>query len=103
MSSKLLVETRDRVRWLTMNRAERRNALDRETMTLLKEAVVHGGQDREVRVLVIGGAGGAFSAGADLKANTEVHGQEDLIESCYNTVIRAIHHAKKQVIAALDG
>ncbi len=27
MSSKLLVETRDRVRWLTINRAERRNAL----------------------------------------------------------------------------
>jgi 2-(1,2-epoxy-1,2-dihydrophenyl)acetyl-CoA isomerase len=103
MSSKLLVETRDRVRWLTVNRAERRNALDRETMTLLKEAVVRGGQDHEVRVLVIGGAGGAFSAGADLKANAEVHGQEDLIESCYNPVIRAIRHAKKPVIAAVDG
>jgi 2-(1,2-epoxy-1,2-dihydrophenyl)acetyl-CoA isomerase len=103
MSSKLLVETRDRVRWLTVNRAERRNALDRETMTLLKEAVVRSGQDREIRVLVIGGAGGAFSAGADLKANAEVHGQEDLIESCYNPVIRAIRHAKKPVIAAVDG
>jgi 2-(1,2-epoxy-1,2-dihydrophenyl)acetyl-CoA isomerase len=103
MSSKLLVETHDRVRWLTINRAERRNALDRETMALFREAVVRGGQDPEVRVLVIGGAGGAFSAGADLKANAEVRGQEDLIESCYNPVIRAIRHAKKPVIAAIDG
>jgi 2-(1,2-epoxy-1,2-dihydrophenyl)acetyl-CoA isomerase len=103
MSSKLLVETRDRVRWLTINRAERRNALDRETMTALREAVVRGGQDPEVRVLVIGGAGGAFSAGADLKANAEVQGQEDLIETCYNPVIRAIRHARKPVIAAVDG
>jgi 2-(1,2-epoxy-1,2-dihydrophenyl)acetyl-CoA isomerase len=103
MSSKLLVETRDRVRWLTVNRAERRNALDRETMTLLKEAVVRGGHDPEVRVIVISGAGGAFSAGADLKANAEVHGQEDLIEGYYNPVIRAIRHAKKPVIAAVDG
>jgi 2-(1,2-epoxy-1,2-dihydrophenyl)acetyl-CoA isomerase len=103
MSSKLLVETRDRVRWLTVNRAERRNALDRETMTLLKEAVVRAGHDPEVRVIVISGAGGAFSAGADLKANAEVHGQEDLIEGYYNPVIRAIRHAKKPVIAAVDG
>jgi 2-(1,2-epoxy-1,2-dihydrophenyl)acetyl-CoA isomerase len=103
MSSKLLVETRDRVRWLTVNRAERRNALDRETMTLLKETVVRGGHDPEVRVIVISGAGGAFSAGADLKANAEVHGQEDLIEGYYNPVIRAIRHAKKPVIAAVDG
>lgn len=103
MSSKLLVDTRDRVRWLTVNRAERRNALDRETMTLLKETVVRGGHDPEVRVIVISGAGGAFSAGADLKANAEVHGQEDLIEGYYNPVIRAIRHAKKPVIAAVDG
>jgi 2-(1,2-epoxy-1,2-dihydrophenyl)acetyl-CoA isomerase len=103
MASKLLVETRDRVRWLTINRAERRNALDRETMTLLREAVIRGGHDPDVRVLVIGGAGGAFSAGADLKANTELQGQEDLIESCYNPVIRAIRHAKRPVVAAVDG
>lgn len=103
MSSKLLVETRDRVRWLIVNRAERRNALDRETMALLKEAVVRSGRDSDVRVIVVGGAGGAFSAGADLKANTEVHGQEDLIEGYYNPVIRAIRRANKPVVAAVNG
>jgi len=103
MASKLLVETRDQVQWVTLNRPERRNALDRETMALLKEAIVKGGHNPAVRVLVLAGAGGAFSAGADLKANAEVRGQEDLIEAYYNPVIRAIRHAEKPVIAAVDG
>lgn len=103
MSAKLLVETRDRVQWLTLNRPERRNALDREIMADLRDAIVCGGNDPAIRVLVLGGAAGAFSAGADLKANAEVHGHEDLIERFYNPVIRAIRHAKKPVIAAIDG
>ena len=103
MAAKLLVEIRDRVQRLTLNRAERRNALDREVMSDLKDALVHCGHDEAVRVIVITGAGGAFSAGADLKANAEVHGKEDLIERYYNPVIRAIRHADKPVIAAIDG
>ena len=103
MSSKLLVEVRGPVQWMTINRAERRNALDRETMTALREAIVKGGNNPTLRVLVLTGAGGAFSAGADLKANSEVRGDEDMIEGYYNPVIRAIRHAKKPVIAAVDG
>jgi 2-(1,2-epoxy-1,2-dihydrophenyl)acetyl-CoA isomerase len=103
MDSKLLVEIRDQVLWLTLNRPRRRNALDRDTMSGLKEALVKGGNNPTVRVIVLAGSGGAFSAGADLKANAEVHGQEDLIEGYYNPVIRAIRHADKPVIAALDG
>jgi len=103
MSSKLLVDVRGQVQWMTINRAERRNALDRETMSALREAIVKGGNNPALRVLVITGAGGAFSSGADLKANAEVQGQEDMIEGYYNPVIRAIRHAKKPVIAAVDG
>jgi 2-(1,2-epoxy-1,2-dihydrophenyl)acetyl-CoA isomerase len=103
MGSTLRVETRDQVRWLTLNRPERRNALDREVMTALREGIVKGGVDPAVRVLVVAGAGGAFSAGADLKANREVPAEEDVLEVYYNPVIRAIRHANKPVIAAVDG
>jgi 2-(1,2-epoxy-1,2-dihydrophenyl)acetyl-CoA isomerase len=103
MASKLLVETRDRVAWITMNRPDRRNALDRDTMVALREAIVRSSHDRDVRVLVIAGAGGAFSSGADLKANAELRGHEDLIEAYYNPVIRAIRRAHKPVLAAVDG
>ncbi len=103
MGSTLLVETRDQVQWLTLNRPERRNALDREIMAALKDAIVKGGGDPAVRALVISGAGGAFSGGADLKANSEAPAHEDVLEVYYNPVIRAIRHAKKPVIAAVDG
>jgi len=103
MDSKLLVEDRDRVRWLKLNRPERRNALDREVMSQLRDAIVHAGHDSSVRVVVLTGVGGAFSAGADLKANSEIQGREDLIELLYNPVIRAIRHCEKPVIAAVDG
>jgi enoyl-CoA hydratase/carnithine racemase len=63
---KLLVENRDKVRILTMNRPEKRNALDTElTQELLKElrvADAEGGVD----AIVLTGAGQAFCAGADL-------------------------------------
>jgi 2-(1,2-epoxy-1,2-dihydrophenyl)acetyl-CoA isomerase len=103
MSSKVLVETRGAVRWIVINRPERRNALDRDTMIAIREAVVRGGNDPTVRVLVLGGAGGAFSSGADLKANSEVQSQEDMIEAYFNPAIRAIRHARKPVVAAVDG
>jgi enoyl-CoA hydratase len=54
---------------LTIDRQERRNAIDGPTAALLGEAYQAFAKDDEARVLVITGAGGvAFSAGADLKA-----------------------------------
>jgi 2-(1,2-epoxy-1,2-dihydrophenyl)acetyl-CoA isomerase len=103
MSSKVLVDTRGAVRWIVINRPERKNALDRETMIAIREAIVRGGNDPTIRVLVLGGAGGAFSSGADLKANSEASGQEDMIEAYFNPAIRAIRHAQKPVIAGVDG
>jgi 2-(1,2-epoxy-1,2-dihydrophenyl)acetyl-CoA isomerase len=103
MGSKVLVEIREAVQWITVNRPERRNALDIETTDAIREAVVKGGRNPTVRVQVITGAGGAFSAGADLKANAEVRGEQDLIEHFYNPMIRAVRRSRKPVVAAVDG
>ena len=63
---KLLVENRDKVRILTMNRPEKRNALDTElTQELLKQLRVADAEDA-VDAIVLTGAGPAFCAGADL-------------------------------------
>ena len=63
---KLLVENRDKVRILTMNRPEKRNALDSElTQELLKQLRVADAEDA-VDAIVLTGAGQAFCAGADL-------------------------------------
>lgn len=62
----LLVENRDKVRILTMNRPEKRNALDTAlTQELLKQLRTADAEDG-VDAIVLTGAGQAFCAGADL-------------------------------------
>src|SRR5439155_1040555 len=52
---------------LTLNRPARRNALDEALITRLHRRLAAAGEDAAVRTVVLTGAGGAFSSGADLK------------------------------------
>jgi enoyl-CoA hydratase len=63
---------------MTIDRQERRNAIDGPTATLLAESYERFESDEDARVLVLTGAGGvAFCAGADLKAIESLGGRLD--------------------------
>jgi enoyl-CoA hydratase len=62
----LLVENRGAVRILTLNRPEKRNALDTAATKTLLEAIRAADADESVGALVLTGAGPVFCAGADL-------------------------------------
>ena len=63
----LLQPQQDGVLWLTINRPERRNAISPGVLAGLIEALTRANADREVRAIVLTGAGDkAFCAGADL-------------------------------------
>ncbi len=62
----LLVENRGAVRILTMNRPEKRNALDTALTKLLLDEIRSADSDDSLGALVLTGAGQAFCAGADL-------------------------------------
>jgi len=62
------VEQRGHVLIVTLNRPEARNALSGEMMAIMSEAWDRVDNDPEIRVAILTGAGGAFCAGADLKA-----------------------------------
>jgi enoyl-CoA hydratase len=68
-----LVERRGPVLIVIMNRPRARNALSGPMMALMREAWDQVDNDPEIRVAVLTGAGGAFCAGADLKAMTQTH------------------------------
>jgi enoyl-CoA hydratase len=68
-----LVERRGHVLVVTMNRPEARNALSAQMMDIMREAWDRVDGDSEIRACVLTGAGGAFCAGADLKAMTKSH------------------------------
>jgi len=101
----VLDEKQGSVRCLTLNRPEKRNALDRETIYSLKDALTACGSDGETRVVVLTGVGSAFCSGADLRAGPtgrRVPGEE-LTEDGFNAVIRLIWNMKKPVVAAVNG
>lgn len=68
MSSTVLVTRDGPVTVVTINRPEVRNAVDSATARLLREAFAAFDADDSASVAVLTGSGGAFCAGADLKA-----------------------------------
>ena len=62
----VLYERRGPAAWVTLNRPDKLNALTREIVAGLHEALAAADADDEVKVLVLTGAGRAFSAGFDI-------------------------------------
>ncbi|MEW6477250.1 MAG: enoyl-CoA hydratase-related protein [Actinomycetota bacterium] len=66
MTDALLVDVADGVMTLTINRPDKRNAIDGVVLDGLEAGLQRARRDADVRVLVLRGAGGYFSAGIDL-------------------------------------
>lgn len=66
MSGVLLRDVAGGVARLTLNRPDKRNALNAELVAALKDGLAQAAADPEVRVVAIAGAGSVFCAGADL-------------------------------------
>jgi enoyl-CoA hydratase len=63
----LKIEDKGRVRLLTLNRPDVRNALNNELVEGIMHAVIEADHDPEVYVIALTGAGSAFCSGADLR------------------------------------
>ena len=70
-SDDLLAEIDEGVAMITMNRPSRRNAFSNEMVQALGRVLVEVEVSDEVGCVVLTGAGGAFSAGGDVKAMAE--------------------------------
>jgi methylglutaconyl-CoA hydratase len=68
MSHKILYEVREGVARITLNRPEKRNALDAGLVAEMKAALRESASDPQCRVVLLGGAGADFCSGADLAA-----------------------------------
>jgi enoyl-CoA hydratase len=66
MSDAVLYDVRGPAAWITLNRPEKLNAINQAVLAGLNEAVDRATTDDEVKVVVVTGAGRAFSAGYDL-------------------------------------
>src|SRR4051794_31588590 len=80
MSEVVLVDVKDRVATITLNRPESRNALSRELLRALPKAVADADARDDVDVLILTGADPAFCAGLDLKELGSREGNTDMAE-----------------------
>ena len=95
--NKVILEKKDGIAKITLNRPEALNALDEELLAELVAALDDIENDDNVNVVILTGAGCAFSAGRDLKGILE--GREWVGGARY----KALEDLSKPVIAAVNG
>ena len=104
-ASPVLSRDADGVRVLTIDRPDKLNALNRQTLEALDAAFAAAGEDPAVRTLVLTGSGGkAFVAGADIaemNALTAIEGREFSLLG--QRLMRRIERLPKPVIAMVNG
>ena len=99
----ILLEDEDGTTILTINRPENRNALDAQTWTEIKNAVVGFRHDPQLRVVIVTGSGGkAFASGSDIKALNK-RTMAEMLESEVNDTLFDLTNLPVPVIAAVDG
>jgi 2-(1,2-epoxy-1,2-dihydrophenyl)acetyl-CoA isomerase len=93
---------------ITMNRPERRNALNPDMTLGLVAAAKRAAEDPEVRAVLLKGAGGTFCVGGDVKSMAEGRAPLSFETRMVNLrrameVSRILHEMSKPVVAQLDG
>jgi methylglutaconyl-CoA hydratase len=100
-------KTADRIAYITLNRPDKRNALNFEVVRQLKHAFDFAENDDACKVVVLQASGDVFCAGADL-AYIQTLAQNTFDENLYDSshlmqLFQQIHTLKKVVIAKVHG
>jgi enoyl-CoA hydratase len=102
----LQTELTDNILFVTINRPEKLNALNKQTVSDLAELVIYAKENKEVRgVILIGSGEKAFVAGADISEFSGLSREdaEQLARNGHAKVFDAIEQSSKPFIAAING
>lgn len=102
----LLAEVADHILYVTINRAEKLNALNKQTIEELAAVIRYAEDTEEIRGVILTGAGPkAFVAGADISefAGLSQEEGEALARKGQNAVFDAIEKSSKPFVAAVNG
>jgi 2-(1,2-epoxy-1,2-dihydrophenyl)acetyl-CoA isomerase len=103
--SSVLLDIKEGIGFIVLNRPDRLNAFTREMAFLLQNRLDECASLHEVRAVCITGAGRAFSAGQDLSEviDPEGPGMEKILREHYNPIVTRIRNLPKPVVAAVGG
>lgn len=100
-------DVEDRIGYITLNRPEKRNALNYNYVTELKTVLSYAENDRKAKIIVIRAEGKAFSAGADLEYLKQLQAnsyEENLLDSNHlMEFFKMIYTFPKVIIAQIEG
>lgn len=101
----ILLEIKDNIAFLTLNRPEKFNAFNRQMALELQEQLSEANADSNIRCVYITGAGKAFCAGQDLAEVVDPAGpgMEKILIEHFNPIIKLIRSLTKPVVAAVNG
>jgi len=105
--TRVAYEVENRKAYITLNRPEKRNALDDVMVKELSDAFTNASRDQNVKVILLRGAGSSFCAGADLEYLSRIatfdqtENREDSQQLA--NLFRLIYELRKPVIAVVNG
>ncbi len=100
----LLVSKNDFVTTVTLNRPDRLNALNMQLVNELHDVLAEEDRNDETRVIVLTGAGRAFSAGADLRpSDTDSRPPSANAPTLAEKLFQALSDVEKPIIASING
>ncbi len=102
MNDLVLLERKQRVVTLTLNRPDKRNALSNALMQRLCDCLAELEADASARVIIIRGAGRVFCAGLDLAEAADVS-KSDESARLVNEILRGLHESSLVTIACVHG
>jgi len=101
----ILTERRGTTLWITINRPERRNAINQSVIDGIKAGIEQAKADATMRAVVLTGAGDkAFCAGGDLQQGTSVFG--DLLDeptTDFGRLARVVRQAGIPIVGRING
>ncbi len=103
MTEQVIVEVRDAVQTIRINRPDKKNALTRTMYDRITEALIAGDASNEVAVHVFLGANGVFTAGNDIKDFAAYDGKARDPKKGAPGLMRMLPVVAKPMIAAVDG
>ena len=99
----IIVEIDDEVALIRLNRPEALNALNKQILDELAQALTEADKNDKVRCIVLTGSEKAFAAGADIKEMAEKTYVDVFEEDLFTGPTEAILRVRKPIIAAVSG
>jgi 2-(1,2-epoxy-1,2-dihydrophenyl)acetyl-CoA isomerase len=103
--SSILLEIKNNIAFITLNRPEKFNSFNREMALSLQQRLKEIDSNKQVRCVYLTGAGKSFCAGQDLAEVVDVNGpgMDKILVEHFNPIIKLIRNLNRPVVAAVNG